>query len=264
MKRWQVLVLISMVILVIILFCGVAFFSRSLFTDVAPAVIAEGEATALIAVTSAIKPTATATIIPTQTLTPLPTDTPVPTATSTRVVVDTVTPTASNTPTITPIPTNTSTAVIKPAGSGGGGGGSTAAPTATPTSKYPFKYVSGPLRYETENHFLYILFRVTAGGNPVSGYKLVGTHSPTGYQWESDPSCPNLCKASGPESYTNPDGDEVKFQIQEANLVFESPAYDTGTWTLMLVDSYGQQVSDIFQLTLDGDKKEWFYYHYAQ
>lgn len=101
------------------------------------------------------------------------------------------------------------------------------------------------------------------GGVPQAGYKLVGTHSPTGRQLESGVSCPDLCKASGVEAIYDENGNEVKFQVQKGNLVFEAPTYDTGTWSLMLVDSHGQQASEIFQLELNSEQKQWFYYEFS-
>ncbi len=275
MKRGQKIILMLMGFLAITLFCGVIVISRSLFRASNPEALAQQAAqTATLQATVFTLPTA----VPTATSTPSPapthtsTPTPIPTATPTRVVKDTPTPTPSNTPTSTATPTVTATntrvvPVITGGGGGGGGGtgGGNPAPTATPASQYPFLMTGGPLSYSTSNHIFVILAQVKNGNQPLEGYRLVGTHSPTGFQWESVVSCPDLCKASGPEAIYDENGKLVeKFQIQKGNLVFESPAYDTGVWSLMLVDSMGRQVSDVFQLALDSADKYWFYYEFSQ
>jgi len=277
MKRGQRIILILMGALAAVLFCGVIVISRSLFLPTNPDALAQqAQQTAEAKATVLTLPTA----IPTATYTPSPapthtaTNTPIPTATPTRVVKDTATPTPSNTPTSTATPTVTPTntrvvPVTTGGGGGGGGGGGTGggapAPTATPASLYPFVMTGGPLSYPTSNHIFVILAQVKVGTQPLEGYKLVGTHSPTGFQWESVVSCPDLCKASGPEAIYDENGELVeKFQIQKGNLVLESPAYDTGVWSLMLVDSMGRQVSDVFQLALDSTDKYWFYYEFSR
>lgn len=274
MKSGQRIILILMGMLAAVLFCAVVFLSRSLFLPSNPEALAQQAAqTATSRATVFTLPTAVPTFTPTPSPAPThtPTETPVPTATATRVVKDTATPTPSNTPTSTATPTvtPTNTRVVPVTTGGGGGGGGTGggapAPTATPASLYPFLMTSGPLSYETSNHIFVILAQVKVGSQPLEGYKLVGTHSPTGFQWESVVSCPDLCKASGPEAIYDEDGELVeKFQIQKGNLVWESPAYDTGVWSLMLVDSMGRQVSDVFQLALDSSDKYWFYYEFSR
>lgn len=271
MKSGQRIILILMGMLAAVLFCAVVFLSRSLFLPSNPEALAQQAAqTATSRATVFTLPTAVPTFTPTPSPAPThtPTETPVPTATATRVVKDTATPTPSNTPTSTATPTVTPTntrVVPVTTGGGGGTGGGAPAPTATPASLYPFLMTSGPLSYETSNHIFVILAQVKVGSQPLEGYKLVGTHSPTGFQWESVVSCPDLCKASGPEAIYDEDGELVeKFQIQKGNLVWESPAYDTGVWSLMLVDSMGRQVSDVFQLALDSSDKYWFYYEFSR
>lgn len=283
MKRWQAIALILMAVLAISLFCGVAALSQALFQTSDPAAIVaqlgdnadsdtaieNGNQAADVTATFTPRATATPTLLPTATNTPVPTVTPspLPTPTSTRVVVDTPTPTPTVTPLPTQIPTATNTPVVR--NSSGGKSGVSAPHSAStalpPASQYPFKIVAGPLSYKTENHIFVILAEVTAGGVPQPGYRLVGTHSPTGFQWESPLSCPDLCKASGPEAIYDKDGNLVKkWNIQKGNLFFESPNYDTGIWSLMLVDAHGQQVSDVFQLGLDSEHKLWFYYVFSR
>jgi hypothetical protein len=198
-------------------------------------------------------PTATQTIVPTNTFTPTPIDTLTPTPTATRVVLDTPTPTPSGTPTITPIPTPTNTLVV---------GGSSASrrfssgprPTPVPTSRYPLKLADGPVAYETKNYILVVYARITSGGALLPGYRMVGTHTPSGVHIESAPSCNYLCKASGPK--------EEDTLIQEANLAFEAYFYDTGTWSMVILDPQGHQASEVFDIQIDINDRKWFYYHF--
>lgn len=277
MKRWQATALILMAVLAISLFCGVVVLSQALFQTPDPAAIIaqpgdnadsatiEDDSQAPDATaTFTPRATATPTVPPTATNTPVPTATeaPLPTPTSTRVVIDTPTPTPTATPLPTQIPTATNTPVVR---NNSGSGGGSSAPNPAPASQYPFKIVEGPLSYETTNHIFVILAKVIAGDAPQPGYRLVGTHSPTGFQWESPLSCPDLCKASGPEAIYDKDGNLVKkWNVQKGNLFFESPNYDTGIWSLMLVDARGQQASDIFQLGLDSEDKQWLYYVFSR
>jgi len=281
MKRWQAIALILMAVLAISLFCGVAVLSQALFQRPDPATIItqlednadssaaiEDKSPASDDATATFTPraTATPTALPTATNTPVPTATPLPlpTATPTRVVVDTPTPLPTFTPLPTKIPTATNTPVVRNNG-GGGAVSNPSAPAPAPASQYPFKIVAGPLSYKTTNHIFVILAKVVAGNVPQPGYQLVGTHSPTGFQWESPLSCPDLCKASGPEAIYDKDGNLVKkWAVQKGNLFFESPNYDTGVWSLMLVDAHGQQASDVFQIGLDSEDKQWFYYEFSR
>jgi hypothetical protein len=116
--------------------------------------------------------------------------------------------------------------------------------------------VAEPLIYETDNYFFIVLARVTSGDVLLPGYRLVGTHSPSGANVESDLSCNYLCKASGP---TRKD-----WLIQEGNLVFEAFFYDSGTWSLMLIDPQGRQASDVLQFEIDIKDKKWFYYQFGR
>jgi hypothetical protein len=252
MTRRQILTLAGLGMMVCVVFFILAITLRSNLTN--PVASANPEP-----VTSAVPPSPTFTpglaMVPTSTFTPPPAESSTPTATYTRVVVDTATPTPSQTPepTYTPTPTSIPSATRSQSSGGGRSGGAPYA-TATPTSRYPFTIVEEPQVYSTTNHIFVVLAQVTSGGSVlVPGYRMVGTHSPSGASHQSEPSCDHLCKGSGPKG---------EFLIQEGNLVFEAPFYDTGTWSLMLVDPQGQQVSDVLKIEIDRQQKKWFFYHF--
>ncbi len=252
MTRRQIYTLAGLAMMVCVVFFILAITIRSNLAN--PVASADAEPP-----TSAAPPTPTFTpglvIVPTSTFTPLPAEPPTLTPTYTRVVVDTATPTPSQTPEPTHTPTSTSIpTATRSRGSGGGGTGGTTRATPTPTSRYPFRIMEEPQVYSTTNHIFVVLARVTSGGSVlVPGYRMVGTHSPTGASHQSEPSCDYLCKASGPKG---------EFLIQEGNLVFEAPFYDTGTWSLMLVDPQGRQVSEVLKIEIDSQDKKWFFYHF--
>ncbi|NIP23334.1 MAG: hypothetical protein GWO38_05805 [Phycisphaerae bacterium] len=270
MNRGQTFILITMSIIIIILFSGVAVLGMSLTDSETPASGDQAE----IAAGPPPKPTATPTpsATPTFPFTPTPTDTPIPTPTSTRVVNNTATPTPSKTPTPAPptaTPTNTpvSRSNYGISSSSVGSFQSNPAATPVPTSRYPFRVVEGPLDYKTKNHFLVILAKVTAGGAFLPNYKLVGFHSPTGRNWESLPSCNHICKASGPPGVHDDEGELIeRFLIQEGNIFIEFPFYEDGVFTFMLVDPQGRQASEVLQLELDSssDNRKWFYLHFSR
>ncbi|GAB4534632.1 MAG: hypothetical protein Kow0063_17950 [Anaerolineae bacterium] len=245
MTRVQILILVILAVTVCIVFGIAAVVVQTQFIPSLTPVIAD-QPPAEVALTPTV--TATWTPIPTSTATPTPTDTPLPTPTYTRVVNDTATPT----PTHTPLPTDTAT--ITPTPTRGRGGSPGARPTPTPTSRYPFRIVETPLEYKTKNFIFVVYARVTSGDVLLPGYRLVGTHYPTGVNIKSEPSCAYLCRASGPKVEDS--------LIQEANLVFEAFFYDTGTWSMMLVDGQGQQVSEVFHVNIDIKDRKWFYYHF--
>lgn len=248
MTRVQILILAILAVTVCIVFGVAAVVVQTQFIPSLTPVIAE-QPLAEASLTPAA--TATWTPIPTSTITPTPTDTPLPTPTNTRVVNDTATPT----PTYTPLPTSTGTISPTPTRTGGGGSSPGAPrPTPTPSSRYPFKIVGAPLEYKTKNFIFVVYVRVTSGDVLLPGYRLVGTHYPTGANIKSEPSCPKLCRGSGPRI--------EDYLIQEGNLVFEAFFYDTGTWSLMLVDGQGQQVSEVFNINIDIKDRKWFYYHF--
>ncbi len=258
MKRWQILMLIVMAMLAAILFCGVAIFSRSLFTAPPPEIIAEkAAADAPVDVAATRRAIGTHTPTPTRTPTATATDTPVPTPTNTRVVHDTATPTPSRTP--TPMPTPTNTLVVRSSG-----GGAVSYATPTPVCSYPFCVSGQPAEYDTNNYFLVVLAQVTENGILQPGYKLVGVHSPTGLHAESAPSCPDLCKASGVESITDDNGNVIRFEVQKGNVQLETQTYDTGVWSVWLVDPNGQQVSETVNIPIDHENRKWYYYQFAK
>ena len=260
MRRGQIFILIVMSIITVILFSIVAIWGITLINSNLPASVNEPEIVTAPSPTPTITPTPSAT--PTNTPIPTPTDTPIPTPTNTRVVHDTATPTPSKTPTPAP-PTETPTNT--PISRSGGGSVAQVQPTITPlpASLYPLQLVEGPVAYTTTNHFLVILAQVTANNTvPLANYKMIGSHSPTGVNWESLPSCNHWCKASGPPGISNKEGTLLKqFSIREGNLVFEFPFYEEGVFSLMLVDPQGRQASEVFQLKLEGGDKErkWFF-----
>ncbi len=244
MTRVQILILAILAITVCMVFGIAAIAVRTqLIPSLTPVVAQQPE----VSPTSAATPTWT--IMPTNTLTPTPVDTPLPTPTNTRVVVDTLTPT----PTHTSAPTPTGTITPTPTRSSSGGGSSGGPrPTPTSTSRYPFRIVAEPLEYKTKNFIFVVYARVTSGDVLLPGYRLMGTHYPTGAHIESEPSCAYLCRASGPSL--------EDALIQEGNLVFEAFFYDTGYWSLVLVDPQGNQVSEVFNIDIDIKKRKWFYY----
>lgn len=248
MTQGQILVLVVLAIMVCIVFGVAAVTIRPLLvSSPAPAVV-EQPGSDLPA--SSTLP-ATWTPVPTATFNPISTDTPYPTSTYTLVVHDTATPTPSQTPGPTSTPTSTPT----PTRRGSGGSARPTSPPPTPTSRYPFRLIGEPVAYETDNHFFVILAKVTSGNVLLPGYRIVGNHRPTGAGHQSEPSCNYLCKASGPKG---------AFTVQEGNLVFEAPFYDTGTWSLVLLDPQGRQASELFKVEIDAEEKMWFYYHLGQ
>lgn len=252
MTRVQILVLAVLSVFVCIVFAGVALVVRNQLLSPDTTTIAEQPDTGDSATPV---PTATWTLVPTGTHTPIPSDTPLPTPTYTRVVLDTPTPTPTSTPTITPIPTTTPTPTRRSGGSGSGGSRAPV-PTPLPTSRYPLRIVEAPLEYKTKNFIFVVYARITSGNVLLPGYRMIGTHYPTGATVHSEPSCPYLCKASGPNI--------EDYLIQEGNLAFEAFFYDTGTWSLVIVDPQGQQASEVFQIDIDIKKRMWFYYHFGR
>jgi hypothetical protein len=112
------------------------------------------------------------------------------------------------------------------------------------------------LTYETKNFIFVVYARISSGGALLPGYRMVGTHSPSGANIRSVPSCNYLCKGSGPR--------KEKYFIQEGNLAFEAFFYDTGSWSLMLIDPQGQQASEVLKIDIDRTKRVWYYYHFSR
>jgi hypothetical protein len=250
MTRVQILILAILAITVCLVF-GIAAIAvqTQLIPSLTPAVAQLPETE----VPSVSEATPTWTLVPTWTpaSTPTPAETPIPTPTNTRVVNDTPTPTQTH----TPAPTSTGTVSPTPTRSRGGGSSPAAPrPTPRPTSRYPLSVVEGPLVYTTTNYIFVVYARITSGNLLLPGYRLDGTHYPTGVHIRSAPSCPYLCKASGPAL--------EDALIQEGNVAFEAFFYDTGTWNMMVVDPYGNQVSEVFYVNIDINNRRWFYYHF--
>jgi len=144
-------------------------------------------------------------------------------------------------------------------------------PTPTPVPSYPFKVVESQL-YDTENSFFVLFAQIKSGGVLVAGHRIVGTHSPSGQYFESAPSCHDLCKASGPKAsatlccneYCTPEAGTQLPAVQEGNVVFEAPVYETGVYSLVVTDPQGQQVSNVIEIPIDYENRKWFYYVIAQ
>ena len=209
-------------------------------------------------------PTATETFtpapLPTNTLTPTPVVALTSTPTPTRVVLDTatptITPTSTQTATPTASPSPTYTRVIRPA-----------QPTS-PTAN-GFQVVASQ-NYTTTNYFFVMFAQIKIGGNLAAGYRIQGTHQPSGLTFESELSCPDMCKASGPHiepepccnDLCTPEWDEwvLPPMIQEGNVVFEAPLYDTGIYEIRILDGQGQPVSNVFPIPIDYNDRYWFFY----
>ena len=246
MTRAQILTLVVLAVLVCVVLGFAAFMVRSLLEP--PSTTAQQPPTPV----PIPLPPATWTPIPMSTFTPTPVvDTPSPSPTNTRVVPDTPTPTPS------PIPTSTPTATSTPVATRPRAGGSSPAGVPQPTQaagfRYPLRVVEGPVVYDTKNYMFVVLAKVASGGTLLPGYRLAGTHSPSGANVQSAPSCDRMCKASGPKG---------AFPVQEGNLAFEAFFYDTGTWSLILLDPRGQQASEVFQVNVDRKDRKWFYIHF--
>ena len=216
---------------------------------------------------------ASATPTRTRTATPTPTNTAPPTATATRVVLDTVTPTPAPSPTYTRVLPTNPTAAYTPPGAGEDVGQAsvvTPAPSSTPETAKPMKIIESQA-HDTENTFFVIFAQITGNNALLPGYRIVGTHSPSGLAVESGPSCNHLCKASGPKVMDEPACDSrctpvacttTGGPVQEGNVVFEAFAYETGVWSLVVADPEGNQVSDVFQIETNYEQRHWFYYRF--
>jgi hypothetical protein len=217
---------------------------------------------------------ASATPTGTPTATPTPTNTPPPTATATRVVLDTATPTPAPSPTHTRVlPANPPAAYIPPGTDGDVGQASvvTPAPSSIPETANPMKIIESQAQ-DTENTFFVIFAQITSNNALLPGYRIVGTHSPSGLAVESEPSCDHLCKASGPKTVGDEPACDSRYTpvactttgrpVQEGNVVFEAFAYETGVWSLVVASPEGNQASDVFQIEVDSERRQWFYYRF--
>ena len=301
MKRGQIFILILMIFMVVLLFVFVGVIGFAALDEGSESAVSPAEVAVAVTPTPTVTPTATP--IPTNTATATPTETSMPTPTATLVVDATLTPSPTRTPFRWPrTPTRTPTAANTfsgggSTGSGGstsggstsggstsGGGstsssGNTGSTTATAAGfispafavipdanvTYPFQIISGPFEYETDNYFVTILAKLTANnGQYLPGYRIVGSHSPSGQYFEGVPSCDHLCKASGPAGVYDEDGNKIAtFLIQEGNLVYEFPFYENGVLSVTVIDPNWNRVSNIFHIQLDrtSDNRRWFYLH---
>ncbi|MGQ9501417.1 MAG: hypothetical protein ACUVSJ_00120 [Anaerolineae bacterium] len=215
-------------------------------------------------------PTPTWTMPPTWTPIPLPQETKPPTPTATRVVKDTPTPTI--TPTYTRVvPTTPDISQLIPNASPTRQVIRRRVPTTTPTPSYPFKLVATQ-EYTTTNSFFVIYAQIKSGDSLVGGYRIVGIHQPSGLTFESPPSCWDLCKASGPRISTTPCCNEfctpipssLPPDVQEGNVAFEAPIYETGSYQIRLLDPQGQPVSETIEIPIDANNKKWFFFVFNQ
>jgi hypothetical protein len=125
--------------------------------------------------------------------------------------------------------------------------------------------------HDTENTFFVVFAQITGNNVLLPGYRIVGTHSPSGLAVESEPSCVDLCKASGPKIVSEPVCDSrctpvgttsTGYPVQEGNVVFEVYAYENGVWSLVVADPEGNQISDVFQIEINYEQRQWFYYRF--
>jgi len=266
MTSRQKLVLVMLALLVLGELCVAGFLARSYLIASPGSQIAQ--ATPIEVLPPA--PTPTWTMPPTWTPIPLPQETKPPTPTATRVVKDTPTPTI--TPTYTRVLLTTpDESQIFPNASPTRRVVRRRAPTATPAPSYPFKLVATQ-EYTTTNSFFVIYAQIKIGDSLVGGYRIVGTHQPSGLTFESPPSCWDLCKASGPRISTTPCCNEfctpipssLPPEIQEGNVAFEAPIYETGSYQIRLLDSQGQPVSNLIEIPIDANDKKWFFFVFNQ
>jgi hypothetical protein len=265
----QILILAMLATFVVAQFCVAVFLVRPLLPVLSGSLVGRSSSPTPTATRMATL-TPTWTPIPTSTSTLLPSETRPPTATATRVVHDTATP--------TPIPlyaeavgaaaadaapataTPTATRVVR-----------NRAPAATPAPSYPIKIVASQV-YTTSNHFFMMYAQIKIDGMLVAGYRIVGTHYPSGITFESPPSCDFLCKASGAtisvtpccNQLCTPEASGLPPDVQSGNVVFEAPIYETGTYALRVVNPQGQQISDVFQIPIDINDRKWFFYVFSK
>jgi hypothetical protein len=265
MSSLQKLVLMMLALLVASVFCVVAFLARSvLLTPGSAMEVAVATPTPTGPAEPAPEPVLT--FAPTWTPEPMLQETREPTATATRVVLDTATPTVTNTPVVVPTSTPDSGA-----SSVNGNPPKRSAPNPTPTAtsapSYPFKTVASQ-SYSTANSFFVLYAQVKNGDSLLGGFRLVGTHQPSGLAFESAPSCYDLCKASGPRASTTPccntlctpEVASLPANVQEGNVAFEAPIYETGAYYVKVVDAQGHQVSDVIEIPINAEDKQWFFY----
>jgi hypothetical protein len=271
MSGLQKLVLIMLAGLVASVFCVVVFLARSVLLSPTTVAVARETPTPSVPGEPTLVPTLT--LVPTWTPLPEAQETLQPTATATRVVLDTTTPTATPIVTTTPLRPPTATPDSGASSAIGGTVKSPArktTPTATPQPSYPFK-LSASQVYTTANSFFVMYAQIKNGGTLLGGFRIVGTHQPSGMSFESAPSCYDMCKASGPRASTTaccntqctPEANSLPANVQEGNVAFETPLYETGAYYIKLVDAQGKQVSDVIEIPIDGSDRKWFFYVFS-
>ncbi len=183
--------------------------------------------------------TATPTPTPILTATPVPVDTPQPTATPIPTTPPTNTPLPA--PTSTPPPTAAPPTATPP-------------PTDTPTPAppdYPF-IVKETAKFETTHLNFDVFVAVTdAENNPLSGYRMIGTHS-SGQQIESQASAGAWTENSGAMHY------------KAGNIKYAVPNSPGGVWTLQLVDSDGNPAAPPVQFPFDANSPTWYFLYYQR
>lgn len=181
-----------------------------------------------------------------------PTDTPSPSPTATA--TETPSPTATATPTATPVPTHTATPEPPTATSTPRPPTATHTPeppTATPTPAYSFE-IAETAPFPTNHLDFDVYVAITnADNNPLSGYKIVGTHS-SGLQVESAVSTGDWTENSGAMFY------------KAGNIKYQALNSPPGMWTLQLVNGDNQPVAPPVEFPFEQDNLQWYFLLYRQ
>lgn len=264
-KEKRILIILGLILLVLLCACvGVAstlgYVQRFLPGRATTSQVTAGTAAPETATPTVVE-TFTPAPAPTVTLTATPVLPPTATNTATRVVLGTSTPTVTGTPTETGTPTITPTY--------------TRVIGAVPTSASPARFqVSASVSYTTTNHFFVMYAQIMEGGSLAAGYRLHATHHPSGLVYVSEPSCPDLCKGSGPDvvyeqccNYlcTPESGEWISPPlIQRGNVALEAAIYETGSYSIVVVDDTGDTVSDVTVVPVDYNDRRWFFYVFSR
>jgi hypothetical protein len=178
--------------------------------------------------------THTPTVTPTPTLTPLPTSTPTPKPTAT--------PTATTTPTLTP--TFTPAPPTK-----------TPLPTNTPTPSWDYR-LAEMFNAPTNSTLMSIVVAVQNSDNSwIPGLRVVGI-DPNGLVTKSEPT------ADKETGHTPADSSVVK----AGNTKFEPQpvaVFIDGVWTFHLETVDGRQVSADFNITIDVNNRQWYFFRFS-
>jgi|GEM_PF-1873490 len=194
--------------------------------------------------------------LPTFTVTP--TETPIPTFTPTQIIVETPTPTPTptNTATLTPSPTATpppptDTPIpiptpLPPTAT------SLPTDTATPTAPdYPF-IIKETGRFDTTHTNFDVYIAITdANNNPLSGYRVIGTHE-GGLQVDSQASAGAWTENSGARQY------------KAGNIKYAVPNSPSGVWTLQLIDPDGNPAAPPIEFLFDTNSPTWYFLFYER